>query len=163
MVASIEDQIHQHFKDLEEARCRELEAKRDRGEPGATTSIERRTVRKPWTRPGENALCQEGEFLVLVKDLDYDLSDAGFQAYCLARGVIHVAGEPGSKTWRFFEVHSKAQDEFLADPDLQQAQEHEGRRYRFTPSEMAVNWQIIELGRAKLQDCWELYMRKRQA
>jgi len=147
----IEEQIHQHFIRLEQERCRQLESTGKKAKP--------RAIAKPWKRPGENTLCQETEFLVVVNRYDYDLSDPKFQHYCEERGVLYVASEPKTRRWDFFHHHDKSKKEFQEDPYFQFAEAHEGRRYRYTDEEMETHWRIILIGRAKLQDCWELYLK----
>ena len=151
MAAPIEKQMHQHLIKLEAERCKQLES--------AGKKAKRRAIAKPWTRPGENALCQDTDLLILVSEYDYDLTDTHFQRYCEARGVLYVAGEPGSRRWEFFRHYTKSKTEYLKDPYFQFAQEHNGKRYRYTDDEMETGWRIVVIGRGKLQDCWELYTR----
>jgi hypothetical protein len=96
----------------------------------------------------------------MVSQYDYDLSDAGFQAYCSARGILHVAGEPESRRWKYYTEYQTNKDAFLADPYFQFSQEVDGKRIRYTDGEMETSWKVMLLGRAQLQDCWELYCRK---
>jgi hypothetical protein len=142
MATLIEDQIHQHFIALEAAKA-QAEGRKPRPVP------------KPWTRSPQG-MCPS-DFLSVVKEYDYRLEDAAFQAYCRSRGVLHVAGVKDSRRWQFFAEHSKAKDEYVADPYFQFAEESQGTRYKYTAREMEVGWGIIELGRGVLQDCWELY------
>ena len=111
----IEDQIHQHFKDKEEKRCVELEAKYRLDPKNKNKRVERRNIPKPWTRSG-NGICQEIELLSLVSEFDYDLDDERFQEYCDRRGVLHVAGELGSRRWKYFARHGWAKERYLGDP-----------------------------------------------
>ena len=158
MVAPIiEEQMHQYLIKQEEERCRNLKAEYDRQEETRGKKVTRKAIAKPWTRPGENALCQDADLLILVTEYDYDLSDRDFQEYCQARGILHVAGEPGSRRREFFSDHGKLKSEYLKDPYFQFAQEFNGKRYQYTDREMVIGWEIISLGRAALQDCWELY------
>lgn len=150
MATPIEDQIHKAFIVREDERCRTLENKT--GEPA-----KRREVPKPWTRLGPQALLERPEFLLYVTDCDYDLADSNFQEYCRERGLLHVAGEPDSKRWLYFRDCTKTKNEFLRDPYFRRAQPHEGKRYAYTPQEMETAWRIVCIGRAALQDCWELH------
>ena len=84
------------------------------------------------------------------------MEDEGFQRYCTARGVFHVAGERGSRRWLYMGDTRRGRDEFLADPEFLHAQEHRGERYRYT-AEMDAGWRVLQLGRAALEDAWELY------
>lgn len=88
-MATVEDQIHRVFIAREEERCRTLE--KETGKP-----VKRREVPKPWTRLGPQALLEDSQLLHYVTEFDYDLADSAFQEYCRERGVLHVAGEPGS-------------------------------------------------------------------
>jgi len=157
MVAPIEEQMYQYLIKQEEERCRELESEYDRNEETRGKKVKRKSIAKPWTRPGENTLCQDADLLILVGEYDYDLSDGDFQKYCEARGILHVAGELGSRRWEFFSDHRKLRSEYLKDPYSQFAQEFNGKQYQYTDREMEIGWEIILLGRATLQDCWELY------
>ena len=98
----VEDQIHRYYIQLEEQRCKQLEAEYAKNSKTREKKAKRREIPKPWTRPGPYALCQDPEFLILVNEYDYNLSDAGFQQYCASRGVLHVAGEADSIRWLFF-------------------------------------------------------------
>jgi hypothetical protein len=158
VAALIEDQIHQHFKDEEEKRCLALEAQYQLDPKKKGKRVERRSIPKPWTRFGDG-LCQAIELLSLVNEFDYDLEDEGFQAYCEERGVLHVAGEAGSRRWKCFSRHNWTKEKYLADPFFQSAESVGGSSHEYTPEEMETGWKIIMLGRAKLQDCWELYSR----
>jgi len=156
MVAPLEEQMHQHLIEQEEKRCRALELEYKKKEmPGKT--VKRKVIEKPWTRPGKHALCQDTDMLILVNAYDYDLSDKAFQEYCSVRGILHVAGELGSHRWEFFTNYEKSRSEYFKDRYFQFTQEVNGKRYRYTDEEMRTGWEIILLGRAKLQDCWELY------
>lgn len=153
MIAKIEDQIHKVRLDEEEKRCKELEQITGKKVP-------RRKITK-WSRPGAEALCQESDFLSKVYEYDYDLSDNGFQNYCLSRGVLNVAGEKGSKRWDVFLNHNKTRNQYLSDHYFHFAQEVDGKRYKYTDDEMETGWKIILIGRGELQDCWELYSQKK--
>lgn len=162
MVALVEDQIHQHFKNLEEERCRKLEAAYQLEQATKHMTVERRAVPKPWKRSGEHALCEDPDLLVLATEYDYELQEEAFRQYCVARGRLHVAGEPGSRRWDYFVEHTRTKDEYLADPYFHFAATSHGEPYRFTDGELEIGWRIIRLGRATLQDCWELYRRGRR-
>lgn len=150
MALPIEDQIHHAFIQIEEDRCQKLEQEKGK-------YIKRRKVDKPWTRSSPLSLCQEFELLVHVKEFDYDLSDENFKGYCEARGVLQLAGEPGSKRWEYVVTHSRNKDEFLNERSFQYAQEIEGTSYKYSAQEMDTHWEILCLWRASIQDCWEIY------
>ena len=160
MIASIEDQIHQFLKDQEEKRCRAIEAENNKNEETKGKKVKRKAISKPWMRPGESALCQEVDLLIMVSEYDYDLSDKTFQTYCSARGILHVAGEPGSRRWKYLADYRKTKSAYLSDPYFQLSEEVDGKRHRYTDEEMETGWKIMLLGRAKLQDCRELHSRE---
>lgn len=153
MALRIADQVHRELKEREEERCRECE----RVTGG---KVKRRKIPVPVVRMGPKALCQNIAYLMLVSEYDYDLLDPLFQDYCSSRGTLHLAGVPGSTRWHYFVDSSLTKDDYLANPYFQFAQEFEGTRHKYTPEEMEVLWKVIFLGRAVLQDCWELYKRK---
>jgi hypothetical protein len=162
MVPLIEDQIHKFLIDQEEERCKAIEAAYDKNLETKGKRVQRKTITKPWIRAVASALCQEADLLPMVSQYDYDLSDAGFQTYCSTRGTLHVAGEPGGRRWKYFAEYQINKDAFLADPYFQLSQEVDGKRIRYTDGEMETGWKIMKLGRAQLQDCWELYRKKPQ-
>ena len=162
MVALIENQMYQFLIDQEEERCRAIEAENNKNEETKGEKVKRKTIPKPWERPGESALCQEVDFLIMVSEYDYDLSDKTFQAYCSARGILHVAGEPGSRRWKYVADFRKTKSAYLADPYFQFPEEVNGKQHRYTDEEVETGWKIMLLGRAKIQDCWELFSREAQ-
>lgn len=157
MAAPIEDQMHQFLIAREEERCSEIEQENDKNEETRGNEVKRKTIPKPWTRPGPSTLCQEIYLLGMVGEFDYDLSDSAFQDYCCDRGVLHVAGEPGCRRWEYLSAHDGAKSRYLSDPYFQLAEEVDGKQYRFTDEELESGWMVILLARAKLQDCWEIY------
>lgn len=160
MVALIENQIHQFLIDQEEKRCRTIEAENNKNHETNGKKVKRKTIQKPWVRPGDCALCQEHELLTMVSEYDYDLSDKKFQVYCSERGILNVAGESGSRRWKYLADYRKTKSTYLADPYFQFSEEVDQERYRYTGEEMETGWKIMLLGRAKLQDCWELHSRE---
>ncbi len=153
MAPRIADQVHRVLKARDDEHCRERE--RVTGK-----KVQRKNIQVPVVRLGPDALCQNIEYLLLVSEYDYDLSDSQFQDYCSARGTLHVAGVPGSTRWKYLADHTLAKDEYRSDPYFQFAQEFEGKRHKYSPDEVEVLWKVMLLGRATLQDCWELYTRK---
>lgn len=161
MVATIEDQIHQYMIEEEEKRCRLEETNTVADVKGMRKPVNRRKIAKPWTRPGPYALCQEVDLLPMIDEYDYDLSDSAFLNYCQSRGVLHLAGTPSSRRWEYFADYTKSKNDYLADEIFWFAQEFEGKRHRYSEKELNSNWEIVALGRGKLQDCWELYCNSR--
>jgi len=163
MAALIEDQIHQFLIDQEEKRCKAKEAENSKHEETKNNKVKRKTISKPWTRPSTSSLCQESDLLIMVYEYDYDLSIKRFQEYCHNRGILHVAGEPGSTRWEYMADFRKTKRDFLADPYFQTSEDVSGKKHRYTDEEMQTHWKIVSLGRATLQDCWELYSREPQS
>jgi len=150
MAPTIAEQVQKCLKNHEEARCRELER-------ATGKKVKRRPVPVPVVRIGPNALCQDTDYRMMVTEYDYDLADSQFQDYCSSRGTLHVAGEPRSTRWQYFADFSLTKDDYLADRNFQFAQEFEGTRHKYSAEDMEVLWKIMLLGRATLQDCWELF------
>ena len=158
MVALIEEQMHQILIQEEEDRCRRIESERLKNGENTTKPVRRTKIQKPWSRTSSVCLCQDVELLALVYEYDYDLSDSNFRRYCERRGVLYVAGVPDSRYWDYFFDHSKSSQDFISDERLRFAEEVDGKRHRFSDSEIHGLWKIVLLGRAKLQDCWEMYV-----
>jgi hypothetical protein len=152
---SMANQVHRALVAKEEARC--LEREKETGKP-----VRRRRIAVPLVRIGPKALCQRTEFLLMVTDYDYDLSNEAFQAYCTGRGTSCLA-EPGSRRWDFFADHRLAKEDYLADPYFRSAAEHEGSRHTHSDDEMSSGWRVIQFGRAVLQDSWELFCAERES
>lgn len=163
MAASVEDQIHKSLVDREEQRCITIEAEYKRRGETRGKKEKRRKIAKPWKRAGVSALCQDIEFLEMVTEFDYDLSIMSFQEYCAARGVLHVAGEPGSTRWNFVADFEKTKDEYMSDSLFQFAMEVNGKKQQYSEQDMEFGWQLMLLARATMQDCWEPYSQKAKA
>jgi hypothetical protein len=99
----------------------------------------------------------------LIREFDYDLHDVEFQNYCVARGTLHAVGAPGSLRWDYVAGYHKTKTDFLAEPYFQYSEELNGSRHRYTTSELDSDWLIVQLARAKMQDCWELYCKSNRA
>jgi hypothetical protein len=145
MVLPIEEQIHRYYIALEAEK-----AKAQHRKP--------RPVPVPWVRPHKDGLCVEPDFLRAVQEFDYDLEDESFQAFCQSRARLSFAGIKGGRCWQFFSDFQRGKDQYLAEPEFQFAQEWQGKHRRYSAAELEVGWKIIRLGRARLQDCWEIYL-----
>ncbi len=163
MVASIEEQIHQCLIETEEKRCALIDSDNDSNGLGNGKRTTRRKIQKPWRRRAPQSLCQEIDLLSLVSEYDYDLHDSRFQEYCASRGVLHVAGKHGSGYWEYFSDFTKSDTEFFSDESRRFAQEVGGKRHRYSDDDLKSLWRIVIIGRAKLQDCWEIYGSSRGA
>lgn len=146
VVALIEDQMLAFLEAEEEKRCRDLEESKGK-------KVKRRTIDFPWQRGTHPQLCQETDLLLMVSEYDYDLENSRFQDYCRSRGVLHVAGVPGSERWSVFRDPNIGEDEFLGNSYFRFSEA--GKEY--TSEQMKTQWEIVRIGRAKLEDCWELY------
>ena len=93
----------------------------------------------------------------MVREYDYDLTDQHFQEYCQTRGILHLAGEIGSKRWTMFVNHQTDKNSFLSDEYFQHATPVNDNQYKFTANEMESQWTVILIGRARFQDCWETF------
>lgn len=144
MATPIEQQIHRHAQALADAKAK---AKGKKSNP----------VPKPWTRPHPQALCQDLEFLEVVREFDYCLDNDSFQAFCRTRGVLHIAGVKGGRLWQYMAEHGRTREEYLRESEFRVAQEWHGTRRPYSEAELESGWAILQLGRAKLQDCWELF------
>lgn len=158
MAPTIQEQCHRFLVENEERRCRAIEAHRRAVDGSEAKPVKRRVIPLPEVRPGPNGLCQESEFLFMVSELDYDLGDSAFLAYCAERGVLSSTATPGGKRWRYFLDTKTTWEKFSSDRNLRFAQssENEGP-HEFSEEELKFQWRLVTLGRAKLQDCWELF------
>lgn len=144
MATPIEEQIHRHAQALADEKAKAANRKL-------------RPIPKPWTRLHPQGLCQDVEFLEMVREFDYHLEDERFQAYCRARGVIHVAGAKGSRLWQYMLEHWRTREEYSRELQCGPEDLEDGKRRQFTKVDLESYWAVLQLGRAKLQDCWELY------
>lgn len=160
-VPRIEKQVHDHFLSEEEERCLKAEAKlRAEGKTGEAAQVKRRPVPKPWTRRGAG-LCPP-EFLEFVTTFDYELEAPGFEDYCRSRGVAHVIGDGQRRA--LMADHQRPRAAFMRAAYFRSAERVGGKKaHRFTDTEMETHWRIVLLGRAALQDCWELFRARRGA
>lgn len=152
MATPILEQIHK--------RLVEIESERYNKEVSEGKPARRKPVLKP-ERLGPYSLFQDFRLLEHVSEYDFILSDELFQEYCRERGVLHAAGTPGSRRWHYFVDHSKTMSEYISDPYFQFADAGDGEPYKYTDKELRDGWKVIHLGRALLQDCWELYTQYR--
>lgn len=155
MVKPIEEQMLDVRKALDKERRRKFQALWDKKweeERQENPKKKRRLVpelevHKPWTRGAFPKLCQDTEWVATIYEYDYDLPNTEFQEYCRSRGVLHIAGTPGSKRWEFCVNHQWSADEFFEDDP--------------SATDIGSDWRILRTARGKLQDCWELFRRDR--
>lgn len=107
------------------------------------------------------ALCQDIDQLLSIEEYTYDLGNAAFLEYCINRGVLYVAGRPGSRMWEYFRDTALGLDDWLSDETVRYAQEYEGSRHRYADEDMRAHWRSVLIGRGKLQDCWDLWSGER--
>ena len=158
MAELIEDQIHQALIREEEERCRAIEEKNKLDPKKKNKKVTRRKIQKPWSRGIHPRLCQETELLLKVSDYDYDLGVPGFQDYCRTRGVLHIAGEVGSRRWTFCVNHGRCFDDFLPDAGNSTFESTDSDNEKAPSPEADTDWKIVKIARGKLQDCWEMYV-----
>ncbi len=149
MADLIENQIHKYLIDQEEIRCQQEEKIKGK-------IVKRRNIPKPWSRNFPKSLCQDGDLLKMVTEFDYDLSNIEFQKYCIDRGRLNFAKQ-GSRRWEFYEKHYLTEEEYLNDGYFHYAEEYNGKKYKYTDEELRTGWRLIMLGRATIQDCWEIF------
>ena len=103
------------------------------------------------------AIGQDISALMAISAYTYDLSDNGFLAYAERRGVLYVAGHPGARMWNYFLNTGLTLDDWLRDPEVAFAREHEGKRHAYSQEELRSQWTAVRIGRGKLEDCWRIW------
>lgn len=109
--------------------------------------------------PRKRTALTQGPDLLLKRypgPFTYDLDNPEFRAYCIDRGVLHVAGIPdGYRFNRYFKDHTTTEADYLADTNMMitHAQEWEGKRHKYSDEHKRKLWDCVCIGRAKLQDC----------
>ena len=149
--------MHNRLKELEEERCRKIEQENLKDPKKAGKKVKRKKIDKPWEREYPVSLCPEYELMLLVTEYDYDLSNEHFQKYCVERGVLHTAGEIGSRRWEYKLDYTKSKEDFFNDAYFRYAKVIDGTAYKYTDKEMNIHWEIMCVSRVQLQDCWEIY------
>jgi hypothetical protein len=104
-------------------------------------------------RPTPVALCQDVDTLLGIRRYDFDLNDPAFREYADRRGVLYLAGTPGSPQWRFVADHDVTEADFLGEPSFHVSI----GAHRYTDDDMATHWKIMRIAKAKLQDCWDIF------
>lgn len=160
---SIAEQVREALVREEEERCQRIEAAREADSDKKGKSVKRRKIPVPRVRSGPRALCQDPDLLRHVSEFDFDLRDESFRRYCAARGVLHVAGFENSTRWTYFRDHSLTEIDFLRREAILNSSEPGKSEYRFSRDELLAQWRGIRMGRAILQDCWELFQAERNA
>lgn len=156
MATPIGDQMHKCLLEAEVERYAKSVEEYEKNP--SSEKPRKRASPKPWKRPGKLARCQDFNLLKLVNEFDFDLADPEFQAFCDKRAVLHVAGDLGGKYWSYFADLSKRRSDFINDKEFQTAVRLNGNAYRYTPDEMDALWNVVHLGRAQLQDLWEVFV-----
>ena len=103
------------------------------------------------------ALCQDTDRLAGVSVYTYDVAVEAFVAYCVGRGVLYQFARPGGRAWAYLRDWSLTVEDWLADEGVRHAQEHLGKRHRYTDEALRGHWDCVLIQRGKLQDCWELW------
>ena len=104
------------------------------------------------------ALEQDIDVLLKTTEYSYDLSNEDFQRECKRRGVLYVAGEPESRRWYVHAHYDYTKEEHNADKYFR----YSAIGHKYTKKQLALQWEIILIGRAKLQDCWNKWMEEEE-
>lgn len=100
-----------------------------------------------WSGALPVSICQDIEVLLRITEYDYDLKNRDFEKYCRSRFGFSRATDP-----KYFEQECNLDityDEFAS----YWAKKGE--------TNIALSWEIFNIERGKLQDCWEIYIGRR--
>ncbi len=87
--------------------------------------------------------------------LCYDLDCETFRAFAERRGVLYQFARPGARAWAYLRDLTLSERDWLSDEAVRYAQEHEGKRHRYSDDQMRSHWGVVEIQRRKIQTCWE--------
>lgn len=112
-----------------------------------------------WRRPHSQTILSCYETLCKITEYDYDLSDDEFVEYARSRGVMNTAFVAGSPHREYVKDHWLTESDYITDAriEISHAVLYKGRRRKYTEAERRLNWKLVQIARAKLQDCWEIY------
>ncbi|QFT74028.1 hypothetical protein FIU92_13400 [Ruegeria sp. THAF33] len=136
---------------------------RDEGKKSSAQFLPER-VPQPWvwSRSGPGHLSDfDDAFLLSVTDFDYDLDDQDFVQFLKDAAQLHICRARSSTYWHLLQTKSVSFEEFGGHPELQFAQEYQGKRHRYSEGEMYGLWRIFLRTRVYLQGAYDSY-RKRQ-
>lgn len=109
-----------------------------------------------WTRTGPGPLFDlDDEFVSAVTDFDYDLNDPDFVLFLDSQ--LHICRAEGSTYWNLLQKKTVSYSEFVENPDMQQAQEFEGKRHQYSPAHLNRFWGIFLRTRVYLQGAYDCY------
>lgn len=129
-----------------------------------------------WKRPSPLTLLTDTETLEKISTFNYDLTNPGFVKYARSRGCMNGAGWPGENDPDYSDVWPQMVEEAnkrnipiseISSGRLRKyAREHwlgySGFSSDFKEEKEPAKknmWQCLSIERAKLQDCWEIYIK----
>ena len=113
-----------------------------------TKSIEQQTG---WKRSHPNMLLMNSDLLEKINEYSYVMSDIDFVDYAHARGCMNGAFKKGSSLRSYIEDHHLSYKKFLSETFYLE----NGNVMPQCDKESL--WHCVCLGRASLEDCWEVY------
>ncbi len=106
-----------------------------------------------WKRSHLNMLLMhDSALLEKITEYSYDISNTHFVEYADVRGCMNWAFKDGSTLRKYIAKHYLTHSEFISDTTLRL---ENGKQVPQNDKESL--WQCIHLGRAHLQDCWEVF------
>jgi hypothetical protein len=81
----------------------------------------------------------------------YNMHDQDFQSFCISRGYWHMAGK--DKRFDIIADHGATRAQHDADAYFQTSE----TGYRYTETEMEVNWKVIAYAKARMQGYWNQF------
>jgi hypothetical protein len=157
---SVEAQLWEQALDAERRRVEQVHNEAEAKGKKSTVIYEPRNVAKPWSWESrwKVSLHDISAGLVMkVSEFDFNLDDDGFQAFLKPCGLLHLGGVPQSAYWQAMNDPNMDKAAFLAVEDFRFAQEHEGKRHRYSDAEMKTRWRIFQFSRVMLQAAWDAY------
>jgi len=162
---SVEAQLWEQALDAERRRVEHKHSEAKAEGKKSTVIFEPRNVAMPWS--WENrwtaGLHDIPSGLVMkVSEFDFNLDDDDFQAFLKPRGLLHLGGVPQSPYWQAMNDPTMDKAAFLAVEAFHFAEEHEGKRHRYSDAEMKTHWRIFQFSRVLLQAAWDASSERRR-
>ncbi len=70
-----------------------------------------------------------------------------------------MAGSFGSRRWMFCLHHSRKFDDYCCEPDYKNSVSQDADVDELPDPGSDIGWKIVRIARAKLQDCWEMFVK----
>ncbi len=153
-----EQQIWDEARRLEKLRVEQLQTKARENNKKSDVVYRPEKVAKPWTwgSSANHSLHNISERLVLsIEEFDFDLNDAAFVAFLRQRAHLHLCGREGSDYWGLLANNATKESDFMTSNGARLAQEHDGKRHRFSDAEMQPLWKIFQYSRVFLQGAYD--------